>query len=711
VTFSFTTTGAPTSLTLTPATQTVLVGATATLTATLKDAAGNTTQPAVVDSVALSDNTDDTLSAASLSSANLATGTANFTLTTTGNPAGTTTVTGTPQGTLPATGVTAATAAVVKSGTISTTTVKSLSVTAPSNAVAGGTAPSTSTASIPEGTSTVTVTIDDTTAASAGNSLRIQAVLSAGTLNGSSTLTQYTDVVTDSAKKATLTYTIGGAGLVAGSTLTINQVNVANSAVSPAAQLTITQAVPAAALTISPDDSQVGTLGTNVNVTATVKDQFGNALSGYVVRSYRGAVSAPNLLSAGTTNSSGVATVTVTNATGAASGTSENYSFTATPPGSGSATITETNALTVAWTTSGGITSLSVAVTGGGTTPITNSTTSIAVLPYQLVPYGGTAGTSTTGTYTVSSGAGSATGNVTTFTPTATPANNVTVTVPTGAKVSTTSSTAWDGGAQTVTVTSGTPVYVFSTKTGEHDVAFTSGGLTTTTKIKVATTAAAAYNIAVSPATQKLAKGGFGTATVSLTDVFGNAVPGSASGAGTINTVSVTATGEVLLGGYQNTQNVTVGAAGTATVTIIAGNTAGTGSLAVGPASGSDAPAFLAGYVKPTNAPNPTLSAAGLVEVTDSGATKSITITGSRTTVSGKPGIMIDGITVGIEDGKTVIPYFRFPGETSYTQGSARPIVQDDEFTWQRKTGKKFYAYVTSDDGAVQSNRVIIAAN
>jgi hypothetical protein len=30
---------------------------------------------------------------------------------------------------------------------------------------------------------------------------------------------------------------------------------------------------------------------------------------------------------------------------------------------------------------------------------------------------------------------------------------------------------------------------------------------------------------------------------------------------------------------------------------------------------------------------------------------------------------------------------------------------------WSRKTGKKFYAYVTSDDGAVQSNRVIIPAN
>jgi hypothetical protein len=90
---------------------------------------------------------------------------------------------------------------------------------------------------------------------------------------------------------------------------------------------------------------------------------------------------------------------------------------------------------------------------------------------------------------------------------------------------------------------------------------------------------------------------------------------------------------------------------------------------------------------------------------------KSITITGSRTTVSGKPGVKIDGVVTGIEDGKTVIPYFRFPGETTFTQGSARPEIADGSFTWQRKTGKKFYAYVTNDDGAVTSNRVIIQAN
>ena len=79
--------------------------------------------------------------------------------------------------------------------------------------------------------------------------------------------------------------------------------------------------------------------------------------------------------------------------------------------------------------------------------------------------------------------------------------------------------------------------------------------------------------------------------------------------------------------------------------------------------------------------------------------------------MSGKPGIKIDGVVTGIDNGKTVVPYFRFPGETTFAEGTARPVISDGSFTWQRKTGKKFYAYVTSDDGVVKSNRVIIPAN
>lgn len=91
---------------------------------------------------------------------------------------------------------------------------------------------------------------------------------------------------------------------------------------------------------------------------------------------------------------------------------------------------------------------------------------------------------------------------------------------------------------------------------------------------------------------------------------------------------------------------------------------------------------------------------------------KSITITGERTTVSGKPGIIVKGTTTGFTKGDTVVPYFRFPGETSYTQGSARPEIGDDgPFSWQRKTGKKVYVYFATEDGGLTSNRVIIPAN
>jgi hypothetical protein len=92
--------------------------------------------------------------------------------------------------------------------------------------------------------------------------------------------------------------------------------------------------------------------------------------------------------------------------------------------------------------------------------------------------------------------------------------------------------------------------------------------------------------------------------------------------------------------------------------------------------------------------------------------TRSITITGERTTVSGKPGIMVNGTTTGFKKDETVVPYIRFPGETTFTQGSARPEIGDDGFfSWSRKTGKKIYVYVTSADGKVTSNRVIISAN
>jgi len=90
---------------------------------------------------------------------------------------------------------------------------------------------------------------------------------------------------------------------------------------------------------------------------------------------------------------------------------------------------------------------------------------------------------------------------------------------------------------------------------------------------------------------------------------------------------------------------------------------------------------------------------------------KAIAIVGERGTVSGRSGIIVDGFVTGIEPGKTVIPYVRFPGQTEYAPGSARPVIQaDGSFEWSRNTGKKAYVYFTDSDGNVVSNRIIIPA-
>ena len=90
---------------------------------------------------------------------------------------------------------------------------------------------------------------------------------------------------------------------------------------------------------------------------------------------------------------------------------------------------------------------------------------------------------------------------------------------------------------------------------------------------------------------------------------------------------------------------------------------------------------------------------------------KTILIVGERAEVRGKPGIVITGESTGFSAGSIFKPWFRFPGETSFTEGSANiSVASDGTFRWQRQTGKKFYAYVQAGDGT-RSNRVIIPAN
>ncbi len=84
----------------------------------------------------------------------------------------------------------------------------------------------------------------------------------------------------------------------------------------------------------------------------------------------------------------------------------------------------------------------------------------------------------------------------------------------------------------------------------------------------------------------------------------------------------------------------------------------------------------------------------------------SITIIGHR--LDGER-IMVLGTTTGFAMGAILRPWIRFPGQTSYTQGTASILVDaQGGFTWQRRTGKTIYISIRSEDGTVESNRLIL---
>jgi hypothetical protein len=86
----------------------------------------------------------------------------------------------------------------------------------------------------------------------------------------------------------------------------------------------------------------------------------------------------------------------------------------------------------------------------------------------------------------------------------------------------------------------------------------------------------------------------------------------------------------------------------------------------------------------------------------------SITIIGHR--LDGER-IMVLGTTTGFAMGAILRPWIRFPGQTSYTQGTASILVDaQGGFTWQRRTGKTIYISIRSQDGTVVSNRLVLRA-
>lgn len=726
--FSFTTAGAPTTMSLSPTSASAAVGQASGFLVELRDASGNLTQAGSLDSVLLSSSpaAGATFAPASpITAAQLADGTHRFTYA--NSAAGTYTVTATPQGTL---GMSAQTAVVTVAGTVSDDSVSNLTVTTPAVAVNAGTVDGGNrTAAVPAGTSSISVLVNG----DANTQYRFQATAQStgsvinGVSNPTTDATSFkTNITLDASGRATIDLTLAGTALTANQAVTLEQIKADGSNIDNGpADIVITQTTPVIdgdSVTAAPRGTLVSKLNTPLNVEVTVENQFEVGAANYTVQVYRNSL-ATAAIGSGVTDTSGNVTLSVVNATGAANGTVETYLYRITSPGGVINTVAAAQNLTVTWLENPAISSVTV-----NTTPATVVAAGVVTAqPLIRVPADGfVSGTVTT--YTVNPTTGVPAPNTTianageffTLTPSSAPATNLVVNAPEGVKLVTslpsdTSPVLWSGGASEVTVGSGTPVYAFATKTGSHTITVTPVGLETpsaTVTFTATNLPTNAYSVAASTSSVTVPVNGIQTYTATVTDVFGNVVPGA--------TVEAAASGPVLLAGLTQAATLTMGAtSGQATVAVVALAESGTGSIAL-TATTTGATAWTAagvGYTPPAGAPAPVLTTATEVIVTTAPISASIVLSGERATVRGKSGIVVDGVTTGLAGGTTVVPFIKFPGQISYTQGTASRSVtitneaeQVGEFTWQRRTGKKTYVYFATEGGDTRSSRIIIPA-
>jgi hypothetical protein len=249
---------------------------------------------------------------------------------------------------------------------------------------------------------------------------------------------------------------------------------------------------------------------------------------------FRGAsVAGGTLISTATTGADSTAVVSAVNLSTVVSGGSEQYSVQVVP--SVGSAVADDAIATIVYTTTGGITSLSTAISGttGATTPVTDTTlaSAVTIYPAVIVPTDGTANdVDGDQIYTVSTaavtGTAGATAEAITLASNATADNTSTYTATTaGAFVSSTASTAWNAGLSTVTVAEGASVYVFATTVGLHTITVTSGDKTSTIRFWAYNLATDYYSIsAVADASTLKHKVKYCCNNVTVKDIFGNVV-------------------------------------------------------------------------------------------------------------------------------------------------------------------------------------------
>ena len=722
--FSFTTAGAPTSMTLSRTSVNVLAdpGDKQIVRVVMLDSNNKPTQITSVDTIDVtsSDTTIATAAPAAIGAANFddtlpaSLGAANVIING-ASAAGSATVTLTPRGTLPSTGVTAQSVNVT--GTAMTTLPPGpFAITSPTDQVVKDPSSTDDTYVYDVNATYVTKLVVRSSGATP-----MSGVVAYLSTNSSSWvgLTAFdlpierTSLTNGSANVPVITRTnsTGQAALILAweSVVSGGQITLRVGTGSDTHWTVINVVDPTLDSVTSPWGLVLAKTGAPIDFQVTLTDDFKNPYTGYIVSarsvSSSGFPVGPAVKSA-PTDAQGITTLSVSPPDDSYVGNAR-INFTVTLASGLPYSALNPPQVLVTYSATGEPTSLTV--TQGQSTPSPiGPTTTLTTYPHIVVPFSGTANTAdgTPGTWNVATASGAPNGTMATFTPTVNPPTTVHASVGPGVFISGTPTSVWNEGLTDIWIGSGNPIYVFATKTGTHPITFDVGTLKTTALVKVSSPPVAAYNVAITPPEQTLALGAFGSVTVSVTDAFGNPVPNTTDDTGAL---TVSTSGEALLTGLIPSTTATTDDSGQRLLTVIAAKTVGEATVTAVPKTTTTVPAWKTGYVPPTGFPTPVLRATSLVHVGGTSTVPSISITGSRTKVQGKSGISVAGTAYNLDDTVTLTPWIKLAGQSEYSAGTAviTPAA-DGTFTWSRKTGKKAYVYIATADRAVRSNGVTI---
>jgi len=563
------------SVTLTPNNASIVVGGTAPLTATLKDAAGNVLTGRTIQW------SSSTPGVATVSSTGVVTGVAagSTTITATSEgQSGTATITVSPvpaasvsiaPGSVTlASGATAPLTATVKDAagnvlagravtwSAAPTSVATVSATGVVTGVAPGTATITATSGSASGTASVTVTLAPVATVAVNPA---SATLTAGSTttltttlkdaNGNTLTGRTVAWSTNAASVAT----VSGTGLVTAVAPGTATITATSEGQSGSASITVTE-VAAASVTIAPPSATL-VEGATAPLSATVKDAGGKVLTGRTITWSSDAPATATVSAAGVVTAVKAGSATITATSGSASGTA---SITVTPVPAASVTITPSTLSVVVGTTG----PLTATVKDAAGNVLTGRTVTWAAAPTAVATVSSTGVVTgeSVGTATITATSGSASG---TATVTVTPVPVATVTVSPGSATLTIGGTAplsatlkdadghvltgrtitWSTNASSVATVSPAGV-VTAVGAGTATITATSGTASGSATITV--TGPPVSTVTVSPGNPKVAVGKSVTLTATLKDAGGHVLTGRVitwtSNAPTIATVTADGT-------------------------------------------------------------------------------------------------------------------------------------------------------------------------